>query len=241
MGLVLVVGVMHEDYTDEEGAEWLREDFDHLNTLLRAAGLPEHQEPRDLDGREPLEFEMYGYSGLHYLRRYASLLWAGETPTPVPQGADHTHGSRVDAYWQELSAAYGKAAEADRWPLVHQSSDGRPNFDHLLFHPDHSGFYLPVDFKPVVIAPDPDDDQDQIYACSSVALGRECVRLAESLGLSLDMDPESEKLWFAPENVGNLPPDAPRWQRFGIESFTCSRLYHACRASVETGAALAFQ
>jgi hypothetical protein len=68
-------------FDDPEGVEDLRAEFAALNEALREAGLPEHQPERaDWD---PVDFDMWGYGGLHYLRRVAAYLDRdGELPEP---------------------------------------------------------------------------------------------------------------------------------------------------------------
>jgi len=72
---------------------------------------------------------------------------------------------------------------------------------------------------------------------SSPRLLDETRRLAQAIELPLDMDPEADELWKAAETQGE--GDA-LWQRYGVESFTCLRLYHAARHSIEHSAALVF-
>jgi hypothetical protein len=65
----------------------------------------------------------------------------------------------------------------------------------------------------------------------------ECRRLAVALQLPLDLDPESEEVWKASETQGR---GDVQWQRYGIESLVCLRLYKACEHSLERQAAIVF-
>ena len=84
MGLTIVVGLLGE--LDEEEKEDTREDlFRDIEALLQAEGLPAHREPEDT--LEGIEYEMYGYSGLHYCRRAAAHIWKFDR---VDQPGDET-------------------------------------------------------------------------------------------------------------------------------------------------------
>ena len=72
---------------------------------------------------------------------------------------------------------------------------------------------------------------------SAPRLLAECMELAAALEVPADLDPESDEVWEAAESQGE---GEVKWQRYGIESHTCLALIRACRASVETGAAVVF-
>ena len=70
MGLGLEVGILADlRENDEEGYEYFRSQLDALNSCLQQANIPDHAEPEDC---EVWSGEMFGYSGLHYLRRFAA-------------------------------------------------------------------------------------------------------------------------------------------------------------------------
>ena len=81
MGLALsVCGHADRLAMDSEGAEWFQSSMSKINDELAKAGLAAHNEPTEC---EEWDGEMYGYSGLHYLRRVAAHLDAtGELPSP---------------------------------------------------------------------------------------------------------------------------------------------------------------
>lgn len=62
-------------------------------------------------------------------------------------------------------------------------------------------------------------------------------RLAAFLELPLDLDTESEQVYEAAGSRGTGPTT---WQRYGRESYSCLRLYHAAIHSSTIGAALVF-
>jgi hypothetical protein len=57
------------------------------------------------------------------------------------------------------------------------------------------------------------------------------------LELPLHLDPQAEEVWQASESQGH---GTLQWQRYGIESFVCLRLYEACEHSLDQQAAIVF-
>src|SRR5262245_44899537 len=81
MGLSLEVGILTDlKENDQEGAEHFREEFRTLNRYLESEDLPPHDEPESC---EVWSCDMWGYTGLHYLRRIAAHLdLSGRLPPP---------------------------------------------------------------------------------------------------------------------------------------------------------------
>jgi hypothetical protein len=222
MGLAVFVGILVDAAeSDPELLDDMRDDFGHANALLAEHGLPTFDEPETAPW-EPLSFDMYGYSGLHYLRRIAAHLAAGRSLPPP--GDDEASADPVqEAYYD---------AVAGKRRLFRKSPQFDRRFDHLLVHSDAEGFYVPVEFGDVLFG----DDVPGTMLGSSHALARECEELAQALGVPADLDPESEELWNASEEQG----EGDGWRRYGVESFTCVRLLAAARASVRRGAAVVY-
>ena len=215
MGLNIVVGVLAEDEDEDEHADLVCEDFAVIRELLDRAGAGQWTEP-ELSEQDVLEGDMWGYSGLHTVRRVAvHLAGTGTLPDPL----EEARGATDDPL---LRKAY---AELPREP-------GGP-FDHLIRHSDCEGYYVPVDFEQVIV----DERLAGGYLGSSVRLLAETRRVASALGLPEDLDPDSEEVF---EACGAVTPAAEGWQRYGIESYTCLRLIRAAKHSVATGAAIAF-
>jgi hypothetical protein len=189
--------------------------------VLAENGLPTYEEPETASW-EPVSFDMYGYSGLHYLRRIAAHLAAG---LPLPEPGDD--GASEDP----VQEAYYDAVTGKR-KLFRRSPRFDRRFDHLLVHSDAEGFYVPVEFDEVLFT----DDVPGTMLGSSQRLVRECEEVADALGVPRELDPESEELWNASANQG----EGEDWRRYGVESFTCVRLLAAARASAERGAAVTF-
>ncbi|OSP23983.1 hypothetical protein B7767_43410, partial [Streptomyces sp. 13-12-16] len=85
MGLDVVAGVLVD--AEDDYAETVRADFAAIGGLLERAGLRRWTEP-DPAGAKSAEFEVWGYSGLHTVRRLAVHLAAGgRLPEPLGEGS----------------------------------------------------------------------------------------------------------------------------------------------------------
>ncbi|MGV9340278.1 hypothetical protein [Streptomyces sp. NPDC003688] len=212
MGLHMVVGV--PDRAEDEYVEMVRADFAAIGELLDRAGAGPWAEPGRVDV-EDAEFELWGYSGLHTVRRLAVHLAAhGRLPEPLP-------------------ANESRRASGD--PLLRKVYEGLPGkrpepFEHLVHHADHEGYYVPVDFARVITGA-PGGPLG-----SSVRLLAETRRIAAALGLPEDLDPDSEEVFEASDAE---EPAAEGWQRYGVESYVCLQLIRAAKLSIATGAAIA--
>ncbi|MET8755418.1 hypothetical protein ABZW32_35750 [Streptomyces sp. NPDC004667] len=214
MGLNVVVGAL-ADAEDDDYTEMVRADFAAIGELLERAGARQWTGP-DLDEEEGAEFEAWGYSGLHTLRRLAVHLAAdGRLPEPL----DRTQRATDDPLLRKVYEAL--------------PSDPPGPFDHLVHHSDCEGYYVPVDFAHVIV----DKKAPGGYLGSSMRLLAETRRLAEALGLAEELDPDSEEVSDA---VDAEDPAAEGWQRYRVESYVCLQLLRAAKISVSTGAAIAF-
>lgn len=223
MGLALCVGVPSEiRESDPEYVAYFEQQVEAINGVLESFGLPPHREPLVEDERT-FECEMVGYSGLHYLRRVAAHLALGrELPPPGDDGA--ASDPVLSDYYKIFDASFARG-----------ESSGIP-FQHLIVHGDAEGYYLPVEFDDVII-PDASLEIAGGMLGSSHALLRECRELAQALELPADLSPDDEAVFEAVESQGE---GAAKWERYGVESYTCLALIKACEASVETGAAVVF-
>lgn len=217
MGLGLTVGFYVDP--DEIDDPFCREQLDVINRLLGAEGLPLHVEPIL---EEVLDFDMFGYSGLHYLRRLGAYLWkSGKLPEP---GDENAADDPVISDYEDLIGV----------DYVHDGT----RFDHLLWHSDCEGFYVPIEFSDVLFC---DAEEHGKLAGdmlgSSFTLKKECEVIARALELPLDeIDVEDDELWEAASAQG----DGVGWKRYGIESFTCKQLHEACVQSIKYKALLVF-
>ena len=160
---------------------------------------------------------MFGYGGLHYLRRIAAHLALGK-PLPPP-GNENADKDPVlyQEYWERFEAGES---------LKHQ---------HLIVHSDAEGYYVPVDFER------PRDlTSEQLtgdWLGSTQRLYAECRELADALGMPVAMDHESDAISGLLETQGR---GEQRWQRYGVETFTGLRLLAACEVSLRSKAAIVF-
>lgn len=72
---------------------------------------------------------------------------------------------------------------------------------------------------------------------STPRLLAELERLAGELGVPEHLHSQSEELWEAADSQGE---GDTRWERYGIESYSCVVLRGACRKSLALGAAIVF-
>lgn len=228
MGLAIEVGYLADMLeNDEEGAAWFREELAKLEQFLPTQGLKPHVEATECP---VFSAEMYGYSGLHYLRRLAAHLNIRGT-LPEPGGQDAAKDPVLESYIGLFNAP--APSLVDR--LFGKKAVSR-EYDHLIIHSDAEGFYLPQDFPNVLIPPESLAIPGGMIG-SSHRLLAEIESLAAALELPLTLDPEDDEVWNAADDQGEA---ATGWKRYGVESFTCIRLYRAAKHSIEHSAAIVF-
>lgn len=191
------------------------EELDLYEPLFKAlveAGLHPYTEP-DCKGDAFFSCQMWGYSGVHYLRRIAAYIGL-DKEVPGPGGDNPADDPVLIEYYDYLA----------------------PGFEHLVMHSDAEGFYVPLDFEDVIYPSEELGVAGGIVG-SSVRLLSECTRLAAWLELPLDLDPESEEVWDAADSPA---VDGPKWKQYGKESFACIRLIKAAKVSIDSGAAIVF-
>lgn len=211
MGLDVMVGALVG--AEDDTAEWFRAECAAIGAVLEREGAPGWQEP---ESGPRLGERIWGYSGLHTLRRLAAHLAAnGRLPEPLAEGARATDDPVLEAAHDDVFR------------------DLDSPYDHLIHHSDCEGYYAPVDFPAVLV----DDTLTGGYLGSSVRLLAELELLAGALGLPDDLDPDSEEVVEASDAPD---PAAEGWRRYGVEAFICLQLRRAARLSVETGAVLVF-
>ncbi|MET0626654.1 MAG: hypothetical protein ABW250_27220 [Pyrinomonadaceae bacterium] len=225
MGLVISVGLPPETREgDPEYLEYFDGQVEAINSVLDSFGLPEYQEPFDIEEERTFEFDMLGYAGLHYLRRLAAhLALKGELPPPGE--GDAASDPVLGDYYRIFDASFARGEAA-----------GMP-FQHLIVHGDAEGYYLPVEFEEV-IAPDASLEIAGGTLGSSHALLRECRELAGQLELPEGLTPDDEAFDapFDDQGLGDA-----KWERYRVESYVCLGLIQVCEASIETGAAVVFE
>lgn len=219
MGLTLVVGTSQEV------------DFGGLGRALEEAGLRAHEEPR-LQEAACFSADMFGYSGLHYLRRVAAHL-ALNREVPGPGDDKSSDDPVVQEYYARVAPEPpGMFARLFQKPRAPEKLP----FQHLMLHSDAEGYYIPQDF-PEVVFPRNDLQIPGGMIGSSHRLLAECRELAKWLELPEQLDCEADEVWEAADRP---VMDGPKWKRFGVESFGCLRLLAAAEHSLKSGAAVVF-
>ncbi|OBZ96023.1 hypothetical protein ADU59_06485 [Pararhizobium polonicum] len=238
MGLTIGVGWLARDLKEDGGdiAE-LRKPYDMLNEVLSEAGMAPHHEPHDLPSDEVFEAEMWGYGGLHAIRRLAAYhVCEGRLP---PQGSYEDYVS--DPVIERLDQEHLRSLDRRNGGLLKRWMSARrsiPKFQHLLLHSDCEGFYLPYDFQHVVFDnAQPQRDGIGGMIGSSPRLLQECIELAALIELPKDIGVESEEIW---KNADNPSAEGRLWQVYGVEAFGLVRLIRGCELSIKHSAALVF-
>ena len=161
MGLAVFTGSLAEMIAsnDLDGAEYVRENLDDVNAVLRKHGLPEHKEPESIppqNNRAPIT--SFSYSCLHYLRRaYAHSVKNPGKPIPALSEND----------------------DASDDPVIDEIASPK---HHLLWYSDSEGFYVPIDFESAIA----DDELLGGFLGSSQRLFQELIMVAPALGITLD-------------------------------------------------------
>jgi len=215
--------------SDDEGLEHYRAQFKAVNKALDAQGLPPHREPESL--KSPFSEDMFGYSAIHHLRHIAAFSWRGyDLPTP----------GLGDPSQDPVVLEYNESMAGRKQPLLGRlfgkGLPTSPRYDHLMFHSDAEGYYLPQDFADVIF---PGDDLEIAGAMigSAVRLQKELNALARFLGIPAGLDPDSDDVLNAVENP---PLDGPPWKVHAVATHACLKLLAACSFSLENRSAIVF-
>jgi hypothetical protein len=211
MGLAISVGLLADLLeNDLEGAEWVREELEKINSALRKHGLPEHTEPETLP-TSPYRGQIlsFPYSYLHRLRR--ALAYARQAP--------------------EEFAQIDRTREPDEDPLIDDELSVYMD-SHIICHSDCEGYYVPIDFADVIYG-ETDDDIPGGMLGSSYRVLDELVQTAPVLDIRLTdgrlSDDEARSL--AGEQDGHP---------YEIERIVWFSFYEAARLSIEYKVVIAF-
>lgn len=216
MGLTVCVGTPKdvEDVIRERYAS----DFRLINQLLKAEGVAAHKER--VPSRDWWSAEM-SYGSLHFLRRFAAgVAVNGVPPEPLKKNANAAAAPEIQTYWEKREA-----------------NEIGAKYDHLIFHSDAEGYYVPVDFPDVLncdsAVPLPGD-----WLGSAIRLKHECADLATRLGLlpTIDFDPDDDNAWKQLKKTTR----GAVWHKYPIEAFVCATLLLVCDRSEEYRSAIVF-
>lgn len=216
MDLKITVGILTriKNKGDYQGFKYLQSVFSAINQALANEELPTYREPANLKRTWSVKLKC---SYIHYLRRLAAHI-SLRNSLPEPSLDDPA----ADPCYREYLETMGLTAM--KW-----------RFDHLFFHSDCNGFYLPVDFEDVLF-PELGLNIPGDMVGSSYRLRDECHRISERLALPLDLRLTPEEFQDGPmrNNSDHL------WKKFPVESYVCFILYWASIISIATGAAIVF-
>ena len=231
MGLALITGILSDlKSEDVEGYEYFKDQFDGIQGILRQNGIQtDYTEPVDLDKKLIWDCQMYGYGGLHYLRRLAAHIWDGKKN--IEPGNEEASEDKVMEKYCDQSMAEESSFNSLLSKMGIKSK--KLNFDHLMFHSDAEGFYIPVEFDDVIF----DDAIAGGMIGSTYKLKSELEVLIDWLGLDLTIDTDSEEFWALPEEQNR---NEIKWKNFGVESYSCINLYLACKESIKNKCAITF-
>lgn len=212
MGLTLGVGWFARQMTEGEDVQPLQEAFFSLNEVLREAGMSAHHEPLDLEATDIFEAQMWGYGGLHAVRRLAAYQACEGTLPPPAAYEDYADDPVVEQLNGELGRAYyeRRGGRIRRWLTSRRS---QPKFEHLLWHSDCEGFYLPRDFEHVVLDyAQPQREGVGGMVGSSVRLLSECKELAQIIGHRIvRTNGEAKNSGAEKSAVSERNPNAPEY------------------------------
>lgn len=239
MGLTVAVGLYAQNLAeDDEDAEFLDEPFEMLNAVLAEQQMARHDEPRSIPHDRYFEAQMWGYGGLHALRRLAAFLALRGTLPPPGASYESYANDPVSAQFARLHEEYLLHRNKRKFLGLFGGPPQRPKFQHLILHSDAEGFYLPRRFEEVIVDfTQPERPGLGMMIGSSAALLEDCRELAAALDLPYDLDPESDD-FLAMMGAPNM--DGPVWQAYPVETHSLLNLSAACGASLELGAVIQF-
>lgn len=205
------VGILSNN-PDSDDLEYWQGVFAALNDVLAESGLPKHVEPESLpEFKSRSRVLGFPYGAIHYLRRFYA--YAKNVPSWIP-----TPISQLDEPWSD--------------PAV--EDEGCMLESHLICHSDTDGFYLPIDFRQIVIDKSGKDRIPGGLLGSSYQLHRELVELAEPLGVSVVGENLSDT---EADRINELCEDGTP---FSTELMVWLCLFEACRISRELGTAIVY-
>jgi hypothetical protein len=242
--LNLVVGViphLYADDDDDSDLNELRSEFAALNGVLQALDLPKHHEPEITDREEGWDCRIADRAALYSLRRIAAHL-ALENGLPGPTTGDPQDDPVLERYAEQChlyvrSAGQDGAAPHPASPLLpYAALIQGAGFEHLIWHSEVKGYYLPIRFPHVILLPESLRGEEYDlgpWVGSAPMLLQECERLVEALRYPRSLSIEALRE-YTPD------PTATDWRRYASEAFMCQALIAACEESIRSGCAITF-
>ena len=213
MGLAVGVGMLAKySGSDQEAADGMRADLAQINTALSQRGLEEHREPPSFDPDLEMRSSLtsFPYSWIHHLRRFGAHVMRDPkwVPYPIEPGEDPADDPVLRQMYRELKS-------------------------HLLCHSDSEGYYLPLDFKDLIL--DPEHQIRGGVVGSSYRLRQELLLLVDPLEIEVD-----EEGNLSDEVAAAVAKQRPSGVPFAVERLVWLALYEASRLSIEHGTAIVF-
>lgn len=232
MALALQTGVLAQLYTEDETQYIaIQKELNQVGDFLNKNGVAHtFQEPTQLPNDRIWSTDMYGYSGLHYLRRVAAYLFL-EKRLPPPGDWSSSNDPILVQYFEQYFG--GNITTLTKQFLTRKKVFP---FEHLIIHSDTDGYYFPIDFQRVIVTND--SELCGGFIGSTYRLIEELQQLTQVLQLDLNRTIDDIALYDAAENQGN---GSELWEQYGVESFTCLKLYKGCLESIENRCVLAFR
>ncbi|MCK7611494.1 hypothetical protein [Roseibium sediminicola] len=237
MGMGVVVGVLADLLeNDEEGADWVRRDFEAVNMALKMSGNQAHREPEKCD---VWYADAFGYNELQALREVAGLVWKGVAIPRDKLITGYEETPAADALFDAASVLLGTNGQAVD-PESAEKLRAIP-FLHLMMHSDSEGFYVPVDFSFPIVPAEIDEETASIWPLGSVRRLRcEIDQLIECLEIPESMDWQSDALEELLES-DTAPRDGALWESQPIAAHAALVLREACENASALGAAISYE
>jgi hypothetical protein len=213
MSLSISVGVLAGGPdADPEAVEADRKAFRQINELLVANELPPHTEPESLpDLVYRGQLISFPYAWIPYL--YRAVAYARRAPQsfrPVQAGENPYKDKRVDAELYTFAES------------------------HIICHSDTEGYFVPIDFRDLLVDNEPGGLVGRVLGSSQQAL-RELIKTAPLLGIPLDGDTLSDEA--AREIASEADEAHPYWieRKVWFSMFEAFRYSVACKCAVVYG------
>ncbi len=236
MELNVTVGVLADRMgRDKDQAASIEQELAAVNAALKQAGLKRHKEKKKA---EPWSARMQGHYALHALREVAARIAAKED-LPKDRQIDGAETPGAEKHFADVLEHVLDPNRPGAIAKLFGSKRRLPEFAHLCFHSDSTGYYVPVDFKTPIIPKDVTPDTKHLWPLgSSQRLLQETTRLAKALVVPDGMthDDNTLKRWREGEDE---TPSAP-WQAHPVAAHACLILQDAARRSVKSRAAIHF-
>ncbi|PBN44385.1 hypothetical protein [Sphingobium sp. D43FB] len=151
MALALNVGWLSQALReDKDGFAFGLDQISDLNAVLAESGESLHEEPTDIAEHDTYEAQMWGYAGLHAVRRLAAYhALKGQLPPPCTY-EDFADDPLLLKFYAEHSSELDKPKAGFFGRLFRKKLKAPLPFAHLIMHSDSEGFYLPRPMNEVV-------------------------------------------------------------------------------------------